>query len=262
MREEDFQERKIAVYQVSHPLAPSNHISCRDATRNTSRLSCCTEEITAATSLVSSGELAIAYGSASCASQPTELAVIGKWSSQQVTMVASQCQRLLDLGHGVAAGCLFLRLLPNNHFHIGHEQINNSRSSSLLTAIQQLAPMGQQYLFWFAQVHDDFRIPELQSVAEIHGFDLHIPQDLDASRPFCILELDHEEHARLLARRCILIRFESVIISVSTCIAYTGIGQYVSFMRGVLRTRSSTSEFASNGHDGHATSKTHRSNSS
>ncbi|OSX66131.1 hypothetical protein POSPLADRAFT_1177562 [Postia placenta MAD-698-R-SB12] len=66
--------------------------------------------------------------------------------------------------------------------------------------------MGQQYLFWFAQVHDDFRIPELQSVAEIHGFDLHIPQDLDASRPFCILELDHEEHARLLARRCILIR--------------------------------------------------------
>lgn len=78
--------------------------------------------------------------------------------------------------------------------------------------------MGQQYLFWFAQVHDDFRIPELQSVAEIHGFDLHIPQDLDASRPFCILELDHEEHARLLARRCILIRCGSVIISVLTCI--------------------------------------------
>jgi len=63
-----------------------------------------------------------------------------------------------------------------------------------------------QYLVVFAQAHEDFRVPELQSVAEIYGFSLSIPDDFDSSRPFGILPLDKEEHARLLARRCILIK--------------------------------------------------------
>ena len=69
--------------------------------------------------------------------------------------------------------------------------------------------MRTQYLFVFAQVHDEFRIPELLSVSELHGFDIKFPEDAedrDTSRPFMILELESEEHARLLASRCILIK--------------------------------------------------------
>ncbi|KAI0268874.1 tRNA guanosine-2'-O-methyltransferase [Gloeopeniophorella convolvens] len=66
--------------------------------------------------------------------------------------------------------------------------------------------MPREYLFVFAQAHDDFRVPELRSVAELHGFPLAIPDDFDPSRPFGVLTLKQEEHARLLARRCILIK--------------------------------------------------------
>ena len=66
--------------------------------------------------------------------------------------------------------------------------------------------MLTQYLFVFAQVHDDFRIPELLSISELYGFEIEFPEDKDMSRPFMILGLKSEEHARLLARRCILIR--------------------------------------------------------
>ncbi len=69
--------------------------------------------------------------------------------------------------------------------------------------------MLTQYLFVFAQVHDEFRIPELLSVAELYGFEVKFsenPEDRDTSRPFMILELESEEHARMLAGRCILIK--------------------------------------------------------
>ncbi|KAI0066133.1 RNA methylase [Artomyces pyxidatus] len=63
-----------------------------------------------------------------------------------------------------------------------------------------------QYLIVFAQAHEEFRLPELLSVAELHHFDLAVPDDLDVTRPFAVFTLDKEEHARLLARRCILIK--------------------------------------------------------
>ncbi|KAI0821690.1 tRNA guanosine-2'-O-methyltransferase [Trametes gibbosa] len=70
--------------------------------------------------------------------------------------------------------------------------------------------MLTQYLFVFAQVHEEFRVPELLSVAELYGFEIKFsedPKDPKATaRPFMVLELQNEEHARLLARRCILIR--------------------------------------------------------
>ncbi|KDQ57438.1 hypothetical protein JAAARDRAFT_686559 [Jaapia argillacea MUCL 33604] len=69
--------------------------------------------------------------------------------------------------------------------------------------------MEAQYLFIFAQAHEDFRIPELLSVAKIHGFSITLPdllEDRDPKRPFMILGLKDEGHARLLARRCILIK--------------------------------------------------------
>ena len=65
---------------------------------------------------------------------------------------------------------------------------------------------SQQYLIVFAQTHENFRVPELLSVAEIYGFSLNIGIDFDPSRPFGILVLEQEEHVRLLARRCILIK--------------------------------------------------------
>jgi tRNA (guanine10-N2)-methyltransferase len=70
--------------------------------------------------------------------------------------------------------------------------------------------MPDPYLFVFAQTHDEFRVPELLSVAELHGFEITIPPDFDKTRPFIVLELERQEHARLLARRCILVRFVRV----------------------------------------------------
>lgn len=65
---------------------------------------------------------------------------------------------------------------------------------------------SQLYLLVFAQAHEHFRIPELRSVAELYGFPLDIADDFDPSRPFGVLTLEQEEHVRLLARRCILIK--------------------------------------------------------
>ncbi|KAF7376102.1 tRNA (Guanine(10)-N2)-methyltransferase [Mycena sanguinolenta] len=62
------------------------------------------------------------------------------------------------------------------------------------------------FLFVFAQAHSEFRLPELESIAELHGFTISVPADCDPSRPFMVLNLESEEHARLLAARCILIK--------------------------------------------------------
>jgi tRNA (guanine10-N2)-methyltransferase len=68
--------------------------------------------------------------------------------------------------------------------------------------------MLTEFLIVFAQAHHEFRVPELLSIAELHGFTvvLPLPGDLDTSRPFMVVSLDEEEHARILARRCILIK--------------------------------------------------------
>ncbi|KAH7108328.1 tRNA guanosine-2'-O-methyltransferase [Auriculariales sp. MPI-PUGE-AT-0066] len=63
-----------------------------------------------------------------------------------------------------------------------------------------------QFLVRFAQAHDEFRIPELLSVAELNGFEIDIPGDADAARPFMIIGLESAEHANLLAKRCILVK--------------------------------------------------------
>lgn len=69
-----------------------------------------------------------------------------------------------------------------------------------------------QYIFVFAQVHEEFRIPELLSVSELYNIPIAFPggdsASTDVSRPFMILGLESEEHARILASRCILIKFE------------------------------------------------------
>ncbi|THH31329.1 hypothetical protein EUX98_g2848 [Antrodiella citrinella] len=66
--------------------------------------------------------------------------------------------------------------------------------------------MYSQYLCQFAQVHEQFRIPELMSVSELHGFNIELPDDMDVTRPFMILGLESDEHARILTQRCILVK--------------------------------------------------------
>jgi tRNA (guanine10-N2)-methyltransferase len=66
--------------------------------------------------------------------------------------------------------------------------------------------MRTRYLIAFAQSHSDFRLPELQSVSELHGFRIHLPDGPDTSRPFMVVELEDESHAFILAKRCILIK--------------------------------------------------------
>jgi tRNA (guanine10-N2)-methyltransferase len=65
-----------------------------------------------------------------------------------------------------------------------------------------------QFLFVFAQAHADFRIPELESISELYGFPIALPDpsSLDATSPFMVAELQESGHAVLLASRCILVK--------------------------------------------------------
>ena len=72
----------------------------------------------------------------------------------------------------------------------------------------------RDHLFVFAQAHEEFRVPELRSIAELHGFQVGFDRyttDSDLAngvkRPFMILRLEEEEHAKLLANRCISIKY-------------------------------------------------------
>ena len=65
------------------------------------------------------------------------------------------------------------------------------------------------YLFYFAHAHNAFRLPELKSIAELYGFQISLsqnPDDRDPTRPCMVIELEEDEHARILANRCILIK--------------------------------------------------------
>jgi len=68
-----------------------------------------------------------------------------------------------------------------------------------------------QYCLVFAQVHHEFRIPELSSVAELHKFTFSLQKDQDPTRPYMVLTVDREEHALIFARRCILVKQASTI---------------------------------------------------
>ena len=66
------------------------------------------------------------------------------------------------------------------------------------------------YLFYFAHAHNAFRLPELESIAELYRFPIVLPQnpdDRDPKRPCMVIELEKEEHAQILANRCILIKY-------------------------------------------------------
>lgn len=69
--------------------------------------------------------------------------------------------------------------------------------------------MDFTYFIIFAQSHPEFRLPELQSVAELYGFPLSLPEspeDRDPLRPYMVLSVEKEEHVQILAKRCILVK--------------------------------------------------------
>lgn len=92
---------------------------------------------------------------------------------------------------------------------------NAHRSYTFLIAKQlpfcrQIRPRMSQFLVQFAQAHNDFRLPELQSIAELHGITYTMPEkeeDKDPYRPWMVIGLASEDDARTLARRCILIKY-------------------------------------------------------
>ena len=68
-----------------------------------------------------------------------------------------------------------------------------------------------KFLFHFAQVHNEFRIPELESISELHGFNFGLSDGSeghgnDPSRPFMVIDLQEEAQARTLAQRCVLVK--------------------------------------------------------
>lgn len=70
---------------------------------------------------------------------------------------------------------------------------------------------SMEYLFVFAQSHEEFRVPELLSISELHGFTIGFDRYANVLEkaiklPFMILTLDKEEHAHILAQRCIMIK--------------------------------------------------------
>ena len=66
--------------------------------------------------------------------------------------------------------------------------------------------MGFPCLIQFAQIHPEFRIPELLSCAELYQIPIGLPADLDITRPFMVVDLEGDRQAHLLAERCILIK--------------------------------------------------------
>ena len=67
----------------------------------------------------------------------------------------------------------------------------------------------KKYLLHFAVAHNDFRLPELSSVSQLFDFEIGLPgaaNDDDPKRPFMIVTLESDDHARLLARRCVMIK--------------------------------------------------------
>ncbi|PSK55418.1 hypothetical protein B9Z65_2807 [Elsinoe australis] len=66
----------------------------------------------------------------------------------------------------------------------------------------QFRPMDE-YLVRFVQLHETFRLPELQALADFHGIEMEVV-DYRASSPFAIIRLPSSAAARLLIFRSVL----------------------------------------------------------
>lgn len=122
--------------------------------------------------------------------------------------------------------------------------------------------MVAEYLFVFAQTHEDFRIPELLSVSELHGIHITFPEEMDVSRPFMVLGLDGPDDAKTLARRCVLIKCGHRLLCVCFMLTLGVItGRYTSSMQEARLTKKRTSRHAREPRYGPITFPIHRSSS-
>lgn len=75
------------------------------------------------------------------------------------------------------------------------------------------------YFIHFAVAHEEFRIPELLSICQLHSIELGLPappNDPELLRPIVPVTLPNDEAARLIASRCILVK--SIISSSPRCV--------------------------------------------
>jgi len=63
--------------------------------------------------------------------------------------------------------------------------------------------MGKQYLVFLAQQHPTFRVPELESLGDLHGLKIDFSNH-DESIPFMIITLDNDQDAKNLISRSVL----------------------------------------------------------
>ena len=110
------------------------------------------------------------------------------------------------------------------------------------------------YLFHFAQIHNDFRLPELASVSELFSIPYKlsdVEEGRDPSRPFMVIELESDDHARTLARRCILIKYGLPKVFCPSVKSLTVIQElYTSFTHGDQATRLSMLQICRTNHCG------------
>jgi len=66
-------------------------------------------------------------------------------------------------------------------------------------------PAIRQYLFWCANEHIDFRVPEFKSVASLLNISLKWLEE-PMEEPYLLLELGSEKEARAIAERCMLVK--------------------------------------------------------
>lgn len=77
-----------------------------------------------------------------------------------------------------------------------------SKFSATLTTRHELT---MKYLLYLVQSHTNFRLAELESVADLHGISVDLSHHREDS-PYLIVELANEDEARKLVERCILAR--------------------------------------------------------
>lgn len=94
--------------------------------------------------------------------------------------------------------------------------------ASRLNAVLAFTSMAIRCIVHFAQTHPEFRLPELESVAELFEFtfkqplkpcesepvrsDATVRYNWDSGRPFWIVDFESEAHIRLVCERCILVK--------------------------------------------------------
>uniref|UniRef100_A0A1B6DG38 Uncharacterized protein n=1 Tax=Clastoptera arizonana TaxID=38151 RepID=A0A1B6DG38_9HEMI len=63
----------------------------------------------------------------------------------------------------------------------------------------------KRYLFWFANEHADFRLPEIKSIVSLYNISLKWVEEPSA-HPFWIVDLPNEDSARKIASRSVCLR--------------------------------------------------------